>query len=124
MKKTTKKDDKTPTSKSVTRKSPPARSQEARENQMIALAENLAEEQLRNGTASSQIIVHYLRLATTREQLEKSNLEEDIKLKKAKTEALESAKQMEKMYANAIAAMRSYSGLEEASKDIKEEESD
>lgn len=80
---------------------------------MIALAENLAEEQLRNGTASSQIIVHYLRLATTREQLEKSNLKEDIKLKQAKTEALESAKNIEALYANAIAAMRSYSGIEQ-----------
>lgn len=91
----------------------PARTPEARENQMIALAESLAEEQLRNGTASSQIITHYLRLATTREQLEKANLEEDIKLKRAKTESLESTKKIEELYSKAIVMMRVYNGMAE-----------
>jgi hypothetical protein len=88
----------------------PALTPEARENQMIALAEKLAEEQLRNGTASSQIITHYLKLATVREQLEKENLKEDIKLKKAKTDAIESAQKMEELYAEAIKAMSMYGG--------------
>ena len=88
----------------------PALTPEARENQMIALAVDLAEQQLRDGTASSQVITHYLKMATTRERLEKQLLEQEVKLKKAKTEALESAKRIEELYANAISAMKRYSG--------------
>lgn len=88
----------------------PALTPEARENQMIALAVDLAEQQLRDGTASSQVITHYLKMATTRERLEKQLLEQEVKLKKAKTEALESAKRIEELYANAISAMKMYSG--------------
>ena len=88
----------------------PALSPEARENQMISLAVNSAEEQLRNGTASSQIICHYLKLASTREQLEKEKLERENELLMAKTESLQSAKRVEELYANALEAMRDYSG--------------
>jgi len=88
----------------------PASTPEARENQLIALAEARAEEQLRNGTASSQVICHYLRLGSMRERLEREKLEDEVKLLKAKTEALESAKRVEELYSNALKAMRSYSG--------------
>lgn len=90
---------------------PPATTPESRENQMIALAEKLAEKRLRDGTASNQLIVHYLRLATTKERLEKENLKEDIRLKRAKTTSIEQSKDLEVMVANALEAMRSYSGL-------------
>lgn len=96
--------------KKVKEKLPPVRTPEAREQQMINLAVNLAEEQLRNGTASSQIITHYLKLATVKEQLEKQKLETEVELAKAKTESLKSQKRIEDLYANAIAAMKSYSG--------------
>lgn len=111
MAKTVKKSSKSASQKSEKRHEPPAQTIEGRENQMIALAVDLAEEQLRNGTASSQIITHYLRLGTTRELLEKKRIEQDIKLSEAKTEAMESAKHVEELYAKAIDAMRSYSGL-------------
>lgn len=88
----------------------PALSPEARENQMISLAVNSAEEQLRNGTASSQIICHYLRLATTKEQLEKEKLERENELLRAKTESLQSAKRVEELYSKALSAMKNYSG--------------
>ena len=88
----------------------PATTPEARENQLIALAEARAEEQLRNGTASSQVICHYLRLGSMRERLEREKLEDEVRLLKAKTEALESAKRVEELYSNALQAMRSYSG--------------
>ena len=100
---------------------PPARTPEARESQMIALAESLAEEQLRNGTASSQIITHYLKLATVREQLEREDLREDIKLKKAKTESLESSKRIEELYAKAITQMRVYNGMDESEEEPQDE---
>lgn len=91
----------------------PALSPEARESQLIALATNCAEERMRNGTASAQIIVHYLRLGTTRERLEKEILEKQKDYMVAKTEALQSAKRVEELYSDAINAFRRYNGYEE-----------
>lgn len=91
----------------------PALSPEARDNQMISLAVNLAEKQLMEGTASSQVITHYLKLAATRERerIEKDILEEQKKLIAAKTESLQSSKsRIEELYANAIEAMHMYGG--------------
>ena len=81
---------------------------EGREDQLIAAAMDLAEEQILNGTASSQIITHFLKLGSTKERLEKEILAEQKKLVIAKTDALESSKHMEEMYAEAIEAMKSY----------------
>ena len=92
------------------RKMRPALTPEARENQMISLAVDLAEQQLRNGTASSQVITHFLKLGTTVAQLEKEKLEQENKLLQARTEALESAKRVEELYEDAIKAMKKYSG--------------
>lgn len=89
----------------------PASTPEARENQLIALAVDLAEQQLRDGTASSQVISHYLKLGTTKASLEREKLENENKLLKAKTESLQSAKRVEEMYAEALNAMRTYSGM-------------
>lgn len=95
---------------SSVRKRRPALTPEARENQLISLAVDLAEQQLIDGTASSQVITHYLKLGSTKEKLEKQILEEQRKLLEAKTEALQSAKRVEELYENALNAMRSYSG--------------
>lgn len=92
------------------RKLRPALTPEARENQMISLAVDLAERQLMEGTASSQVITHYLKLGSTKERLEKEKLEEENKLLRARTESLQSAKRVEELYADAIAAMKRYSG--------------
>ena len=88
----------------------PALDPEARENQLIALAINLAEKQLMEGTASSQVITHYLKLGSTKERIEKEILEKQKDLITAKTEAIQSAKRVEELYANALEAMRTYSG--------------
>lgn len=92
---------------------PPARTRrsrdpEARENEMIALAVNLAEEQLRNGTASAQVITHYLKLGSTKERIEKEILEKQKELIDAKTTAIKSQQRVEELYANALEAMREY----------------
>lgn len=92
------------------RKIRPALTPESRENQLISLAVDLAEKQLQEGTASSQVITHYLKLGSTRERLEKERLEEENKLLRAKTESLQSQKRIEELYADAINAMRKYSG--------------
>ena len=95
------------------RKMRPALSPEARENQMISLAMDLAEEQLRNGTASSQLITEFVKRGSTKARLEKEILEEPKELMAAKTESLQSAKRIEELYENALNAMRSYSGHSE-----------
>lgn len=89
---------------------PPATTPEARENQLISLAVDLAEKQLFEGTASSQVITHYLKLGSTKETLEKEKLEQENKLLRARTEALQSGKRVEELYINALNAMRDYSG--------------
>ena len=91
---------------------PPAMDPEARENQLISLAVDLAEKQLIEGRASSQVICHYLKLASSKEKLEKELLEKQVELAAAKTEMIQSAKRTEELYLNALNAMRSYSGLE------------
>ena len=83
------------------RKIRPALTPEARENQMIALAVDLAEKQLLEGTASSQVITHYLKLGTTKEKLEREILEKQKALIEAKTENLQSAKRIEEINQNA-----------------------
>ena len=88
----------------------PALTPEARENQLISLAVDLAERQLLEGTASSQVITHYLKLGSTKERLEKEKLIEENKLLRAKTENLQSMKRVEELYAEALKAMRDYAG--------------
>ncbi len=88
----------------------PATTPEARENQLIALAVDLAEKQLIEGTASSQVITHYLKLGSTKEKIEREILEKQKELIEAKTENLQSAKRIEELYTNAINAMKNYSG--------------
>lgn len=91
-------------------KSRPALSVEARESQLIALAEDLAEQQLRDGTASSQLITHYLKLGSTRERLEKRLLAEQVELASAKKENYRSQARQDEMYEAALKAMKRYNG--------------
>lgn len=97
-------------SSSTPSRSRPAITPEARENQMISLAVDLAEQQLRDGTASSQVITHFLKLATAKERLEREILEKQKDLVTAKTEALQSQKRVEALYSEALKAMRNYNG--------------
>lgn len=97
-------------SETSSRKMRPALTPEARENQLISLANDLAEKQLREGTASSQVISYYLKMGSQKERLERERLEEENKLLRAKTEAIQSQKNMEERYIEAINAMKRYSG--------------
>lgn len=85
-----------------------AHNMEVRESQCIALAYDLVEKRLRNGTATSQETTHFLRMGSTREQREKKLDEMELELKEAKKEALESYQRMESLYKDAINAVRSY----------------
>lgn len=103
----------------VTRKStetsklrrPPATTPEARENQMVALAVDLAERQLLDGSASSQVITHYLKLGTIRETLEREKITRENELLKARSEAIASGQRMEDLYKSALEMMREYAGF-------------
>lgn len=108
---------KSPDSPSPRRSRRPALTPEARENQMISLAVDLAERQLEEGTASSQVITHFLKLGSSKERLEREKLEEENKLLRAKTENLQSQKRVEELYAEALTAMRRYSGQGEPKDD-------
>lgn len=98
------------TSSESSRKMRPALSPEARENQMISLAMDLAEQQLRDGTASSQLITEFVKRGSTKSRIEQEILEEQKELIEAKTQSLKSAQRIEELYANALDAMRNYSG--------------
>ena len=95
----------------------PALTPEARENRLISLAMDNAEEQLLNRTASSQVVTHYLKLGTQKYQMEIEKLKKENELLRAKTEAIESAKHIEELYADAIKAMQRYSGHGDADAD-------
>lgn len=88
----------------------PALTPEGREQQMIALAINAAEKQLLDGTASSQVITHYLKLGTERERLERIKMEHEIALADAKAESLKTTQRLENMFAEFMSAYKTYSG--------------
>lgn len=92
------------------RRRPPAKTPEARENQLIHLAIDLVEQRLIDGTASSQETTHFLKLASTKARIEKEILEKQKELITAKTEMFQSQKRVEEMYAEALNAMKVYSG--------------
>lgn len=88
----------------------PAYTPEARENQLISLAMDAAEKQLIEGTASSQVISHFLKLGSSREKLERLKLEREISMIEAKKNSLESSQRTEELYTAALEAMKRYSG--------------
>lgn len=88
----------------------PATTLEGKENQLIALAMDLAEKQLIEGTASSQTISHFLKLGSTREKLEQEKLQKENLLISAKVDSIGSMKRIEEMYETALNAMRAYAG--------------
>ena len=93
-----------------TKKIPPAMTQEARENQLIALAYDLVEQRLLDGTASAQETTHFLKLGSMKEKKEMHMMDKQMELVNAKVESLQSMKHIEELYTNALNAMREYSG--------------
>lgn len=98
----------------IFKKERPAIGARARENQLIALAEKRAEEQLQAGTASAQVITHYLKLGAQREReaLEQELIKQKIETERAKVESFQSSKRIEELYAQALNSMKIYRGEE------------
>lgn len=102
-------------------KRPPATTPEARENQLVSKAVDLAEKQLADGSASAQVITHYLKLGSSREKLEQERISNENSLLVAKREAMASAARVEELYGAAIDAMRAYAGHEALKSEEAEE---
>jgi len=94
---------------------------EAREHQLVSAAMDLAEKQLREGTASSQVITHFLKQGSEREKLERQRLLQENEVLAAKVEAMAGAKRVEELYAQALDAMRTYAGRDPNYTDYVEE---
>lgn len=91
----------------------PATTPEGRENQLIALATDLAEQQLRDGTASAQVISHFLKMGSPREQMERQKMDYEAQLLQARTDNIASLGRMEELTDKALRAFRAYAGQPE-----------
>ena len=100
------------------RRGKPATSPEAREHQVVSLAYDLAEKQLSEGTASSQVITHFLKMGSNRARLEEQRLANENRLIEEKVQSLASARKVEELYAEALEAMRSYAGQDELDEEL------
>jgi hypothetical protein len=89
---------------------PPATTPDGRERQLIAAAYDLAEQQIRDGSATAQVITHFLKLGTEREKLERQRLERENRLLEAKVESIASSAKTQELYEKALAAFSSYRG--------------
>lgn len=94
----------------TSKKRKPAINRKQRENYLVNLALDFVEEKLKNGTATSQEVVHFLRLATERERLENKRIESDLKVAEAKIKQIALAETTIELYENAIKAMNAYKG--------------
>lgn len=108
----------------ISSKRSPAATPVAQENKLIALAVDTAEKQMRDGTVSSQVLTHYLKLGSTRERLEQQRLRGELELLQKKVESMASAERMEELYEGAINAMRGYQGLDAQPKKGDEDDYD
>ena len=99
-----------PTIPLATSHHPSATTMEARENELISMAYDAVEERIRNGTATSQELVHFLRLGSMKERTAQKVLEADMELKMAKVQAIQESAHTDELYSKAIEAMRRYNG--------------
>lgn len=88
----------------------PAITPEGREKQLISLAMDLAEQRLLDGTASAQEVTHFLKLGSTKNQLEVEKLKKETELLETRKQSIEASARMDKMYEDAMRAMQTYKG--------------
>ncbi len=98
----------------------PALTDDGRESQIIAAAIDLAEKKIRDGTASNQLIIHYLKLGSSQQRLENEKLKAEVELAKTKVKAIEASEKTDRMFAEAIAAMKRYQGNTREPDDVEE----
>lgn len=91
----------------------PARSDDERERQMINLSYDLAEARMRSGIATSAEICHFLKLGSTRAKYEQEELQENIKLLKAKTDDISEGKRAVAQFDELMKVLKQYGGYED-----------
>lgn len=91
----------------------PARSDDERERQMINLSYDLAEARMRSGIATSAEICHFLKLGSTRAKYEQEELQENIKLLKAKTDDISEGKRASAQFDELMKVLKQYGGYED-----------
>ncbi len=102
-----------------TKRFAPAKTDEERENQLISLAYDLVEQRLRDGTATSQETVHFLKLGSSREKLDREKIQLEMELDEAKKQSLQSASRIESLYADAVNAFASYQGVDSQNENVE-----
>jgi len=90
------------------KKRAPATSPEQRNNQLISMSFDAAEEMISSGKATSQLLVHFLKQGTARDELEKSKLELESQLLRARTDSIAASEDLRQLHMDAIAAMTEY----------------
>lgn len=106
------------------RRRKPATTPEAREQELVSLAFDLAERQIREGTASSQVITHFVKAGSIRERLEQQRITHENEMTQVKIDAMRQAEAREAVYEEALKAMRAYSGQEPAPDESHDENPD
>jgi hypothetical protein len=96
-----------------------ARTSEAREDELASAAYDLAERQIQEGSASSQVITHFLKAGSRRERMEQLRMEHEIELMEVKKEQLQGQQRLEELFGEAISAMRSYQGQDPGELEIE-----
>ena len=102
--------DRVKTTRESSRKFAPATTPEGREQQLVSLAMDAVEKRIRNGTATAQELVYFIKAGSPSAKYERNILQKQQELITAKTEAIQSQKRVEELYANALNAMKAYSG--------------
>jgi hypothetical protein len=105
------------------RRQAPGMTIQSREDQIIRLAYDLVEERILKKTATSQEVTEFIRLGSTKAQLERERLKQENALLVAKTQSLESQKRIEEMYAKAMKSFKKYSGQSD-DEEVFEDEDD
>ena len=83
---------------------------EGQENRNISLAMDLAEQQMRDGTASSAVIVHFLKLGTEKSKLEREKLIHENELLRVRANAIEASSYSDELTNKVLEALKKYGG--------------
>ena len=90
----------------------PATTPEGREQQMISHAFDLAEKQLLDGSASAQVITHFLKFGSSQNKLEQEKLRKENLLAQARVDQISATAQNSELYQEAINMMKVYTGTD------------
>lgn len=81
-----------------------------RERENMFLATELAAKQLRDGTAKAQVVTHYLRMSSPREDIERRMMEAKIALLEGQLAACQNDMATQALIIEALESLREYRG--------------